>query len=212
MKVTVYFDPSCPFSWITSRWLLQVSGHREIDVVWRPFPLAFKNDEVESKDGESAHAQDHRDGLRALRVLMAAQRLHGTSLLDGYSASGMVRHIVGDALDDDGLRSMLTDYLHLPDTLLAAADDTSHDTELKASLDEALAVVRDDVGVPILIFTPQDGPQQGYFGPVLNELPEIEESLSIWDGLVKLATVKSFYELKRTRPAGSPNTASTAKC
>ena len=124
----------------------------------------------------------------------------------------MVRHIVGDALDDDGLRSMLTDYLHLPDTLLAAADDTSHDTELKASLDEALAVVRDDVGVPILIFTPQDGPQQGYFGPVLNELPEIEESLSIWDGLVKLATVKSFYELKRTRPAGSPNTASTAKC
>ena len=69
-----------------------------------------------------------------------------------------------------------------------------------------------DIGVPVIVFESENGTKQGYFGPVLNELPELEESLVIFDSLSKLATVKSFYELKRTRPAGDPDVYSTARC
>lgn len=212
MRVTFYFDPICPFSWITSRWLLQVSNEREIDITWKPFCLAMKNNEVEPSDGEDDYAQAHRDGLRTLRVLLAAGKEHDTLLIDGYTASGMVHHLMGNRLDDDGIRSMLVDHLNLPDTLLAAADDTTHDNELRTSLDEAIATVGDDIGVPTIVYELPNGTKQGYFGPVLNELPDLEESLAIWDGLSKLATTKHFYELKRNRPDGDPNTASTARC
>jgi hypothetical protein len=102
--------------------------------------------------------------------------------------------------------------LGLSESLLAAADDASYDSILQDTLAEAIAVVGNDVGVPTVVFEHADGSKLGYFGPVLNQLPDPEESLAIWDGLVALATVKSFYELKRSRPSGGPDVASTARC
>lgn len=212
MSIIFYFDPSCPFSWITSRWLLQVSAHRDITIDWRPFSLALKNDELVARDGESIHAHSHRDSLRMLRVLLAAEKQHDLSLIDGYTASGMIRHILGDPLDDDGIRSVIVNQLELPESLIAAANDDSHDKVLQQHIDEATTIVGNDIGVPTIIFELASGEKQGYFGPVLNELPELDESLAIWDGLSKLAITKSFYELKRTRPTGNPDVASTAKC
>lgn len=212
MNVTFYFDPSCPFSWIASRWLLQVSAHRDITIDWQPFSLALKNDELVARDGESVHAQSHRDSLRMLRVLLATEKQHNLSLLDGYTASGMIRHILGDPLDDGGIRAVVVNQLELPESLMTAADDTNYDEILKNHIDEAVAIVGKDIGVPTIIFELESGEKQGYFGPVLNELPELSESLTIWDGLSQLATVKSFYELKRTRPTGNPDVASTARC
>ena len=207
MHVTFYFDPSCPFSWITSRWLLQISNHRDVTIEWKPFSLALKNNELEQTVGES-----HRDSLRTLRVLLAIQNQHGIPLIDGYTASGMVRHIMGDPLDDAGLKTILSAHLELPESLIGTADDTAYDEELRATIDEAVAIVGNNVGVPTIAYHLSDGTKQGYFGPVLNELPEQSEGLELWDGLAKLATVKSFYELKRNRPDGDPNTASTARC
>lgn len=211
MNITFYFDPSCPFSWITSRWLLQISSHREVNVTWRPFCLAIKNDELAKKPNETRHAQSHRDSLRMLRVILAAERDHGTELIRSYTESGMIRHILGDHLDDAGIAQVISN-LELPAELLAAADDTSYDTTLQHSLDEAIAVVGNDIGVPTIVFELPDGRQQGYFGPVLNELPELQDSLTIWDSLCRLAIVPGFYELKRSRPEGDPDVGSTAKC
>lgn len=212
MKILFYFDPSCPFSWITSRWLLQVSAHRDITIDWRPFSLALKNDELVARDGESIHAQSHRDSLRILRVLLAAEQQHNVPLIDSYTASGMIRHILGDPLDDDGIRSVIVNQLELPESLTSAADDTSYDEILKKHIDEAVAIVGNDIGVPTIVFELESGEKQGYFGPVLGGLPELSESLQIWDGLSQLATAKSFYELKRPRPTGNPDVASTARC
>ena len=212
MKVSFYFDPSCPFSWITSRWLLQVSAHRDIAIDWRPFSLALKNDELIARDGESVHAQSHRDSLRMLRVLLVAEQQYSVSLIDGYTSSGMIRHILGDPLDDEGIRSVIVNQLELHESLMTAANDNSHDKVLQQHIDDAIAIVGNDIGVPTIIFELENGEKQGYFGPVLNELPELSESLVIWGSLFQLATTKSFYELKRTRPTGTPDVASTARC
>lgn len=209
MKVVFYFDPSCPFSWITSRWLIEVAKSRPIEVTWRPFCLAIKNNELEMKAGEDDHAPVHRDSLRALRLMLIADRDHKIPLIDSYTAAGKIKHVDKNQLDDNGLKQLLAD-LGLPEELITSADDTTLDSELKGSLDEAMAVVGEDVGVPTIVYQLDDGSSQGYFGPVLNSMPSSTECLAIWDGLVKLAGVKSFYELKRTRPDGDPDTQSTA--
>lgn len=210
-KIDFYFDPSCPFCWVTSRWLLQVSGARDIDVTWRPFSLTLKNNEMSDRGKDKTpHGNAHRAGHRIHRVIAVAAA-KGASVIDLYSAFGIQYHIAGMEYSDEGIRDVLA-QLKLPAELQAAADDTSLDTGLAAELQTALDVAGKDIGVPTIVFYSDDGSKLGYFGPVLQELPELSESLRIWDGLEKLATVKSFYELKRTRPDGGPNTASTAKC
>lgn len=208
-KIDFYYDPSCPFCWITSRWLLQVSAHRDIDIGWRPFSLALKNNEKTKQDNETKHAQNHRDSHRVLRVIAAAEQA-GTSAIDLYSAFGAKYHTAGFPYDDTWISNVLEE-LKLPAELAQAADDAAHDEYLQSELQSALDAAGNAIGVPTIVFY-SDGDKLGYFGPVLNELPELSESLDIWDGLAKLATVKSFYELKRSRPSGGPDTASTARC
>ncbi|MFZ1249721.1 MAG: DsbA family protein [Candidatus Saccharimonadales bacterium] len=209
--IDFYFDPCCPFCWITSRWLLQVSAHREIDMSWRQFSLALKNNELAVRENESKYASTHRAGHRVQRVIAAAAQHHPEKMLELYTSFGVKFHIAGLPFDDTMIATVLNE-LQLPTELASAADDTSYDASLKDSLQAALKVVGNDVGVPLIIFTLADGTQQGYFGPVLNELPALEESLQIWDGLAALATAKSFYELKRTRPTGQPDVFTTARC
>ena len=127
-----------------------------------------------------------------------------------YSAFGTHRHIYGEDYSDELITKVLAE-LKLPPRLIEAEDDTNYDKALRSSLDSALEVVGDDVGVPTIIFN-QDGQRTGYFGPVLQKLPSVSESLKLWDGLQTLATNQDFYELKRTRPSGGPETASTAIC
>lgn len=189
-----------------------MSAHREIDVTWRQFSLALKNDELTQRDDdESEYAHVHRAGHRVQRVIAAAGEKQPGTILDLYTSFGMRFHIMGQPLDDAMIRDVLAD-LKLPSELAAAADDATYDAVLKDSLQSALGIVGDDVGVPLIIFTLADGSQQGYFGPVLNELPMLSESLQIWDGLAALATAKSFYELKRARPSGQPDVFTTARC
>lgn len=208
MNVTFYFDPSCPFSWVTSRWLLTIQNERSITITWKPFCLAIKNNELTKKMYEAEHAQDHRDALRFLRVMLVAERDYQTPLIDMYTAGGTIRHVEGGRLGDGAIRSVLAGRT-LPESLLAAADDASLDGVLRAAIDDATNAAGGDTGVPAMVFEPEEGRQQGYFGPILGALPGPEESLVIWDGLAKLATTKAFYELKRNLPAGGPDIAST---
>ena len=210
-KIEFYYDPSCPFCWITSRWLLQVSAEREIDITWRQFSLALKNNELETQDDESPHASTHRASHRAQRVIARAVREHDASAAELYSEFGIRFHIMEQQFDNEMIKEVL-EAKALPLTLLDAADDNELDVFLQDEIGSAVEAAGSDIGVPTIVFMDKDGQRMGYFGPVLNELPPtLEESLAIWDGLEKLATVSSFYELKRAR-SGGPNVFSAARC
>jgi glutaredoxin len=210
-SIEFYYDPSCPFCWIASRWLLQVQAEREIDIAWRQFSLALKNSELETSDKEGDHAATHRASHRVQRVIRQATTEHGASGIELYSEFGIRFHIMEKGFGDDMIREVL-EAKNLPAELLAAADDTSLDSALQAELDTAIDAAGQDIGVPTIVFTGKDGKRLGYFGPVLNELPStLEESLNLWDGLEKLASTSSFYEIKRARPGG-PNVFSAARC
>lgn len=200
------YDPSCPFCWITSRWLLRVEQQRDLDITWRPFSLAIKNDELDGDaNAKTPHGEGHRAAHRVIRVIEAAAA-QGASTIDLYSAFGRRVHVDGGTYDDATIADVLA-QAGLPAELAQAADDTSFDAGIRSSMDDALGAVGQDAGVPIIVFVTDAG-RRGYFGPVLNEMPGEQESLDIWDGLEKLAPVQAFYELKRTR-TGAPDTAST---
>lgn len=202
MNIEFYFDPSCPYCWITSRWLMTVKNNRkDINITWRPFSLAIKNNELGSKKG------DHIPSHRVLRVILAASQ-KDADMGNLYTAFGTQNHIMGEAYNDEVIMKVLNE-LNLPENLLESADDTTLDQELEQSMNSALEVVGDDVGVPIIIFN-QNNQRFGYFGPVLMSLPSVSDSLKLWDGLVVMATSKEFYELKRTRNHDDIDTASTA--
>lgn len=210
-SIEFYYDPSCPFSWITSRWLLQVSEYRELDISWRQFSLALKNDELTQRDDDSKYTIAHRGSHRVQRVIRSAVDNHNASQINLYSEFGIRHHIMEQTFDDDMILAVLAEK-DLPAELLQAADDESIDAALQLEIDSATEAAGNDIGVPTIIFRDKDGSRIGYFGPVLNELPaSIDESLAIWDGLAMIATTSSFYELKRNRP-GDPNVFSAAKC
>ena len=207
MKIIFYFDPSCPFCWITSRWLLMVAEERDLQITWKPFSLAIKNEALEAS--ADPHRAYHVASRRLLRVMLAAQEQNDASLIELYSTSGALFHIKGNQFDDQLISSMLNKH-NLPAELIEEADKTTHDELLRAAITAATDIAGKDVGVPTIVFTSDDGDQQGFFGPVLQELPQRQAGLDLWDGLSKLATNSSFYELKRNRPGGMPNVQSTA--
>lgn len=209
MDVAFYFDPCCPYCWVTSRWLLRVSGEREVRIEWRPFSLALKNDELSGKNTTSS-ADTHRAAHRVLRVMLAAEA-KGAKLIDLYTDFGIPFHLAGDELDDALIAKVLAKH-NLPAELAQAADDASYDKALEDSIKSATDVAGQDIGVPTIVFTATDGSKNGFFGPVLQELPDMEGALRLWDGLAQLAADKNFYELKRTRPDSKPDVYSAAKC
>ena len=208
-RIQFFYDPCCPFCWITSRFLLEVSVQRDVDVTWRPFSLAMKNNELAGDDDAvNEHGEMHRSSHRVLRVITKAAEQHGASVIDLYSAFGRRFHLDHEKYDD----MMIADVLAaagLPAELAKAADDTSLDEGLQASIDSAVEAVGDDTGVPTIVFVSDDGQRRGFYGPVLQELPNKDDALRLWDSLVGLVSVSAFYELKRTRPEGMPDTAST---
>lgn len=206
MKVQFYFDPICPYTWVTSRWLELVAAHRALTIDWQPFSLAIKNGDLEGGGGE--YGEKHRTSHRILRVIAAAQLQDASTAGTLYHAFGVAHHIDGRPFTDELIQSVLAAQ-QLPENLIAAADDRSHDTTISQSMTDALELVGDDAGVPIIAFTHQDGVRRGFFGPVLLQMPELNEALKLWDGIHTLSAVDSFYELKRSR-SGEPDIASTA--
>lgn len=186
-----------------------ISSDRDVKIEWKQFSLALKNGSLEGKDKTSA-ADEHAAAHRVHRVILAASK-QGAKLIDLYTAFGIPYHLGGEKFDDELIKSVL-EQQNLPVDLLNAADDESLDIELQKSLDEATAVAGQDIGTPTIIFVLEDGSKNGFFGPVLNELPDKTDALRLWDGLSQLAADKNFYELKRTRPSGDPDVYSTAKC
>ena len=192
MLADFWFDPLCPFAWITSRWMLEVEQVRDVKVNWRVMSLYFLNKDRDiSEDYQDADRPRAARRARAdrRRAAGAARRRCGPL----YTALGvrihhekqeLGRELVEDALADAGL----------PAELVEAMDDASYDEPLRASHQEAIDRVGDDVGTPTIAFN-----GSAFFGPVLSRIPRGEDAGRIWDGTIALADFDYFFEIKRTR-------------
>ena len=189
-----WFDPLCPWAWITSRWILNAAEVRDLEVRWHVMSLAELN------AGRDDLPEQYREFLAQawgpVRVVVAAEQAHGSGVVGPlYTALGTRFHVQGEARDRDTIAKALADA-GLPADLVDAADDDSHDEALRASHYAGMDLVGMDVGTPVIAV---DG--VAFFGPVVTPAPKGEAAGRLWDGVLAVAGTEGFFELKRTRDA-----------
>ncbi len=209
--INFYFDPVCPFAWMTSKWVRQVQAQRDFTVDWRFISLRLVNGDVDyDAHFPPEYEAGHTAGLRLLRVAARTRAEHGREAVGRlYAALGerifeTAPDAQGDlagagALDRRGTREFVEPVLAragLPVDLAAALDQESWDLEIGGETDAALALTGKDVGTPIIHFEPPTG--VAFFGPVISRLPDEHAAAELWDHVVGLARFPGFAELKRS--------------
>jgi 2-hydroxychromene-2-carboxylate isomerase len=198
-----YFDPVCPFAWMTSTWVRQVAAQRDYAVDWRFISLRLLNAHIDyATHFPPDYEAGHTAGLRLLRVATRVRAEHGRDAVGPlYEAFG--RHIFEVDRQPDPVTSGSREYVApilteagLPASLADAVDDESADAEIRAETDEALTLTGKDVGTPILHFRPPQG--LAFFGPVISRLPDEAQAVELWDHVIALAAFPGFAELKRS--------------
>jgi hypothetical protein len=203
--ISFYFDPVCPFAWMTSKWVRMVAAQRDYAVDWRFISLRMINSEIDyDSHFPAGYEEGHASGLRLLRVAARARAEYGRA------AVGPFYEAVSSEIFDSpgaadltpavrGSRAFLEPLLAragLPADLADALDDTRQDDEIRAEGDEALSLAGKDVGTPIIQFSPPKG--TAFFGPVISRLPAPEDAGRLWDYVTGLAGFPGFAELKRS--------------
>lgn len=189
-----WFDPVCPWAWMTSRWILEVERVREIDVRWHVMSLAVLN---EGRDLPPEYRALLDRAWAPVRVVNAARELHGEQYVRKlYDALGTRIHPGGR--DDFG--AVIAESLAevgLPADLAAYGEKEDFDPQLRRSHSEGIRKVGEDVGTPVISVG-----DVAFFGPVVTPAPKGEAAGRLWDGVLLVAATPGFYELKRTRTQG----------
>ncbi|MEJ2867586.1 hypothetical protein WCD74_07395 [Actinomycetospora sp. OC33-EN08] len=205
--VRYWFDPVCPYCWLTSGWVRTVARRRDLAVQWQFISLRLLNAHVDyDAQFPPEYEAGHTAGLQLLRVCAAVREGHGDE------AVGRFYEVLGEAVFEQGevpehsserehrgTRDFVTPVLEragLPTDLAGALEDTRHDATIQAETDEALELVGKDVGTPLMQIAPPDG--LAFFGPVISRRPAEEQAEELWDHVVGLASFPGFTELKRS--------------
>lgn len=190
-RAQMWFDPICPWAWLTSRWLLEVAKHRPVDVNFSLMSLAVLN---EGKDFPQEYKQRLDESWGPLRVMARVAQDEGEqSLALLYTAVGVRLH-VGQRSD---LRRVVDEAViecGLPKAVSSCYESAEMDDIVRESHRNAVALVGEDVGTPVVAVG-----DVAFFGPVLTPVPRGQEAVRLWDGVLAVASVPSFYELKRSR-------------
>ena len=198
--VEFFWDPVCPWAWITSRWVVNVCAERPMDVDWKFICLRMVN---ASRDYETEfparYQRVHTRGLELLRVAAALRATAGREAMLGlYSALGTIIHLDGnpEMFDDrSGIERVLVDLGHSIG-LAGAAYSDEFDEVVRADTELAESRCGGNIGTPVLTFGPPDGPS--FFGPVINKAPVGSAAVELWDAVLALGTNPHFSELKRS--------------
>jgi 2-hydroxychromene-2-carboxylate isomerase len=190
-----WFDPLCPWAWITSRWMLEVEKVRPVRVDWRIMSLAYLNlVQHEGKGLSEEYVQRMSKAWGPVRVCAAAAADAGPSILGPlYTAIGTRFHNQGRRDDPAVIPEALAEA-GLPAWLVDAAETTEFDDAIKKSHHEAFDEVGLDVGTPVVRIR-----GKALFGPVITPAPKGEAAGELWDGLVLVSKADGFFELKRSR-------------
>jgi hypothetical protein len=191
----MWFDPMCPWAWMTSRWLMEVEKVRDVEVTWSVMSLSVLNEHRTDLDAAYRNLMDSAWG--PVRVIIAASEKYGAStikpLYDGMGGRihRQKRH------DFDAVIAEALEEVDLPVELAKEAHHKTYDAALRRSHKRAISLVGDDVGTPVIAV---EG--VAFFGPVVTPAPKGEQAGRLWDGCVLVAGTPGFFELKRTRTQG----------
>jgi 2-hydroxychromene-2-carboxylate isomerase len=191
-KADFWFDPMCPFAWVTSRWIGEVEGVRNISTEWHVMSLAMLN------AGRDELPEEYKAFLTQawapVRVITAAAEQHGTEYVKAlYDAMGTKIHNEGNKDIAEVIAKSLAE-VGLPAELASAGGNDDVDASLRTSHEAGISLVGQDVGTPIVAFN-----GTAFFGPVLTRIPRGEEAGRLWDASVTLASYPYFFEIKRSR-------------
>ncbi|MEV1289707.1 disulfide bond formation protein DsbA [Micromonospora sp. NPDC049679] len=195
--VDMWFDPICPWAWLTSRWLLEVEQVRPLDIRFHVMSLSVLN---EGRELPEQYVQLMQAGWGPVRICIAAEQKYGNQVLrDLYTALGTRIHLGKQELGSELYAAALTDA-GLDPALAAAADSQEYDAPLRVSHNAGMKPVGTDVGTPVIHAPgPVPGEPIAFFGPVVTPAPKGEAAGRLWDGVVLVAGTPGFYELKRSR-------------
>jgi hypothetical protein len=189
----LWFDPLCPWAWMTSRWALEVAKVRDVGVQFHVMSLAVLN---EGRDLPPDYRALMDRSWGGARVALAVQEQHPEKLADFYTAVGTRIHL-GQEPNERATHEAALAEVGLPTGLAEAGESDGNDDALRAAQAEVSEAVGDDVGTPVIRV---EG--KSLFGPVMSPAPKGEEAGKLWDGFVNVLAYPGFFELKRSRTVG----------